>query len=393
MPSDIHRFFPGGSTGLNRIRTNGALSYIANHSPPTACIVGIADHEHIHLPGSPMHSTVSIPRPASSSLSGWPAAPVSRLNPGQEATGVASLPPALNADMCFASGAGPRLALYMSMPEATGAVADLTPLLLVHSVNAAASAAELRPVFERYRSTRPVVAMELPGFGSSQRGPLQYTPPTMADAILRAVKHLRSEGFRCPVDVMAVSLSSEFVARAAAFKPSWFRTLALVSPTGMNSARPEAYDAGRTSERRVLRAVLEMPLWAEGLYRLLTTRASVRYFLKRTWGTPAIDKALLEYDLLTARQPGARHAPLAFISGALFTPGIASLYARLPQPVWVAHGVLGDFTGYQGLSRIGPPSNRTVDVFSTGALPYFQAPTLFASRYEAFLRHAVPQGA
>ena len=41
------------------------------------------------------------------------------------------------------------------------------PLLLVHSVNAAGSAAEVRPLFDHYASQRPVYAIDLPGFGAS----------------------------------------------------------------------------------------------------------------------------------------------------------------------------------------------------------------------------------
>ena len=297
----------------------------------------------------------------------------------------AQLPAALDAERQFVSGPGPRIALYKSVPEHSEALRDRTPLLLVHSVNAAGSAAEMRPVFERYRATRPVMALELPGFGSSERGPLAYTPQAMCDAILRAVEHMRREGFDRPVDLMAVSLSSEFAAYAALAKPDWFRSVALVSPTGLESRRPQSYDGGRTKEKPLLRAMLEFPLWSQALYWMLTTRVSIRYFLKRTWGSTSIDERLLAYNLITARQPGARYAPLAFLSGALFTRGIARLYARLPQPVWVAHGVRGDFTSYEGLAQIGPLANRTIDVFGTGALPYFETPALFASRYDAFL--------
>src|SRR5690242_12695065 len=64
------------------------------------------------------------------------------------------------------------------------------PLLLVHSVNAAASAYEVRPLFEHYRSERTVYALELPGFGHSQRGKRDYTPRMMTDAILALVDEI-----------------------------------------------------------------------------------------------------------------------------------------------------------------------------------------------------------
>lgn len=317
------------------------------------------------------------------------AIPLAAPTPGsRHAHDAAALPPALHAELQFVPGPGPRIALYLSMPQAHGDRYRLTPLLLVHSVNAAASAAEMRPVFERYGGLRPVVAMELPGFGSSERGALEYTPKAMANAILRTVAHLRDAGFRRPVDLMAVSVSCEFAALAALLQPQWFASVALVSPTGLDAIWPEPYQSGRTKEKPLLRRVLEAPWWSQALFRLITNEASVRYFLRRAWGSTAIDQQLLAYSLRTVRQPGARFAPLAFIAGALFTRGIAKLYPRLPQPVWIARGVRGDFTSYDGLAHGKVPDNWTVEVFGTGALPYFEAPALFASRYDAFLRRA-----
>src|SRR5688500_10817894 len=43
-----------------------------------------------------------------------------------------------------------------------------TPVLLLHSINAAASAYEMRPLFEALRGERPVFAPDLPGFGLSE---------------------------------------------------------------------------------------------------------------------------------------------------------------------------------------------------------------------------------
>ncbi len=57
------------------------------------------------------------------------------------------------------------------------------PLLLVHSINAAASAYEVRPIFERMVATNRVYAVDLPGFGFSDRSKREYTPRLYTDAI------------------------------------------------------------------------------------------------------------------------------------------------------------------------------------------------------------------
>ena len=108
------------------------------------------------------------------------------------------------------------------------------PLVLVTSVNAAASAYEMRPLFLAYRGTRPVYVLEWPGFGSSDRPDIRYTPALMTSALLQLVKVVGVD-----VDVVALSLGSEFAARAAAQEPR-IRSLALLSPTGLSEVKTPA---------------------------------------------------------------------------------------------------------------------------------------------------------
>jgi len=284
----------------------------------------------------------------------------------------------------FGSGSA-RLAAYVSGPKVRGSIPGVTPMLLVHSVNAAASAAEVRPIYERAAVTRPVMALELPGFGSSNRDGLQYHPQLMSDAILAAAHEFRLRGFQGPVDLLAVSLSCEFAARAALAKPELFRSVSLVSPTGLESRHLERYESGLTKEKPWLRSVLERGPWSEALFRLLTSEPSMRMFLKRTWGSRNIDETLLAYNLLSVKAHGARHAPYAFIAGSLFTRGAAHLYEQLNLPVWVAHGVRGDFAKFDGLKTVQRTSAWIVDSFDTGAMPYFEVPGPFMDRLERFL--------
>lgn len=307
------------------------------------------------------------------------------LNRSRRAASTRLLPPALSGERIFVGGVGPVLCAYVSLPEAGSRAALQAPLLLVHSVNAAASAAEVRPVFDMAADTRPVMALELPGFGSSQRDAGPYTPALMRDSILRALAHLKMLGLQRPADVMAVSLSCEFAALAALQEPTRIRSLALVSPTGLEAEVPDRYEDGRTKDKPWLRYLLERGPWAQWVFKLLTRESVMRRFLRRTWGSSEIDERLLAYNLLSVRRAGARHAPYAFIGGALFTRGIARLYERLQQPVWLARGLKGEFAKFDGLAALGPPANWTTDSFDAGAMPYFQRPDEFMARYGTFL--------
>lgn len=290
---------------------------------------------------------------------------------------IAALPAALEGERFeFDSNAG-RLSCYR---DGSGPA-----LLLIHSINAAASAAEMRPLYDHYRATRTVFALDLPGFGFSERSDRVYSPRLMTDALLALVRLIRERCGDVPIDACALSLSCEFLVRAAVETPTVFRTLALVSPTGFSGTRSRRAAPGTTYALPWLYRILRGPGWGRSLYDVLTRPAVIRYFLRRTWGSKSIDERLWQYDVLAARQPGAEHAPLYFLSAGLFSADIHTLYDQLSLPVWLSHGVRGDFTDYRGTSMLSHRPNWRIKVFPTGALPHFEVPDQFVAEYERFL--------
>lgn len=262
------------------------------------------------------------------------------------------------------------LSWYQDGPA--GASATEVPLLLLHSINAAGSAYEVLPLYEYYRHVRPVFALEFPGFGFSERSARPYMPRLMTDAIHAVIAEIRRERPGVAVDAIALSLSCEYLTRAANERPDTVRSLALFAPTGFNEAllREGQVDSTLGSER-VLRT-LNFRHLGRTVFRLLTTRRVIRHFLRRTWGARRIDERLLEYDYLTTRQEGAELAPLYFIAGYLFSGDSGSLYRGLSQPVWALHGTHGDFVHYRALCEMAFRSNWSVESLPTGALPHFE---------------------
>lgn len=265
-----------------------------------------------------------------------------------------------------------------------------SPLLLVHSINAAASAYEVRPIYERFAGSRPTYALDLPGFGRSDRSARPYTPRLMTDAIHAAVAEVRRRHDGAPVDALALSLACELLARAANEVPATFRSLALVSPTGFSSKRPWYGPPESTRGIDWMYAILTVPLWRRALFGLLTRPRVVRYFLRRTFGRRDVDEGLCAYAVLTARSPGAEHAPLRFLSGHLFSADVTRLYEGIVQPVWMCHGVRGDFVRYEGAAALLARDHWSGEVFDTGALPHFEVPDAFGSSYAEFLASVVP---
>lgn len=264
-----------------------------------------------------------------------------------------------------------ELALYRSLPG------EGPTVLLVHSVNAAASSAEMRPIFMALAGRRPVAALDLPGFGHSDRSAREYTPELMTDAIVAAVEHIGG-----PVHLVALSLSSEFAARAAMSRPDLVRSVTMISPTGFGRNRRR--DAGGDGASLVAR-ILDTPVVGQAIYDLLVTPLAIRFFLGRSF-SGSVDQTLVNQAVFTGHQPGARHAPFAFIRGELFTPdAIESLYAKMDVPTTVLYD-RDAYTDFAELAEfVGDrPQWRAERIADTNGLPQFDAPQRTLDALESF---------
>jgi len=285
--------------------------------------------------------------------------------------GAIELPAAIEAPRHdFITEHGGRIHYYVDGP------AEARPLLLVHSINAAPSAFEMKPLFERYRGERRVYALDLPGFGQSDRGQRRYSPELFSAALTDFIDQV----IGAPLDLIAFSLSCEFAARAAAARPERVERLVFLSPTGFNARR---LPSGTAAERAY--KVLSVPGFNDGLFSLLTSRPSIRFFYKQSFaGTTPPE--LIDYAFATAHQPGAKHAPLYFLSGQLFTPAAAeTLYHPLGQPVLVLYDrdpnidfhELPDFLGRH-------PHWRAERIAPTRGVPQWEKPTETCAAIDRF---------
>lgn len=259
------------------------------------------------------------------------------------------------------------------------------PLLLIHSINAAPSAHEVKPLFDAYKTSRRTYAIDLPGYGHSERSDRPYCQRLMVGAIHAMVAEMLEQNGKQAVDALAVSLSGEFLAKVAVEAPDSIRSLALVSPTGFakitkTHGPPEA-DLGKPG---VYRAI-SRPRVGRTLFKLLTVRPSIRFFLKKTFGRKQIDEEMFEHACRLSRTPGAHRTPLYFIAGYLFSADIRTIFRAVTQPVWLSHGVRGDFVDFSRTEGIADKPNWRTTVFETGAMPYFEIPEAFVAAYDEFL--------
>lgn len=253
------------------------------------------------------------------------------------------------------------------------------PLLLLHSINAVPSAIEVSPFFEHQDLLfhRPLYAPDLPGFGRSAREDLEYSPAFYARAIVEIIQAI---GGGEAVDIVALSTTSEFAARAAQLQPQLINSLALLSPTGFTRRRKTVSKAGPR-----VHGVLRLPGLGAGLFRLLRSRRSIRYFLGMGF-EGNVPEAMVDYASLTATQPGASYAPFFFLSTQMFAPdAVGDLYLPLTHPALVIFDKDPNIS-FEHLDEVvdARPNWQKRRISPTRGLPHFDEPLRTREALEAF---------
>lgn len=229
---------------------------------------------------------------------------------------------AIDSDGTLIEGAGDYEVYWYFDTESEG-----RPLLFIHSINAAPSAIELKPLFQHFRASRPVFAPDLPGFGRSTRHVGTMTASDFAKNIASIIDEMAPSELP---DVIALSLGCEFVARAVVDCGAAVRSLTFISPTGFSRRQPPASQA-----QKRLKRLFNFAGFGRGAFKLLRLERSIRYFYGMNF-SGLVPNELVTYALKTARQPGAHEMPLQFLSMGLFTANAAeTLYSRLDVPVLV----------------------------------------------------------
>jgi pimeloyl-ACP methyl ester carboxylesterase len=247
------------------------------------------------------------------------------------------------------------------------------PLLTLHSINAAAGVQEISPIFNAFRGHRPVYALELPGFGKSERGVRQYSPELYKNAIIDFIKDVIAD----QADVVALSLTCEFSAMAAKEHPDLIRSVVMISPTGFQLPRStrEFNKEKAGGLQNLIYAILAVPLWSRALFDLIASRPSIAYFLQKSFEN-AIPAGMVETAYANAHQPGAHCAPIAFISGKLFTKNIRqSVYNLLELPILVLYD-RDAFVSFEMLANTANENSNwtVVRIKPTRGMPHFDKP-------------------
>lgn len=260
---------------------------------------------------------------------------------------------------------------YAKDEDATG-----TPFVFVHGVNAAASSGEWREVFARLKGKRPLFALDLLGFGLSDRPALRYTAAEYTDLLDDFLKDVVEQ----PAIVVASSLSAAYAVAVAARAPDRVAALVLVCPTGL-----QRFDQPPTRAQRLVETFLRLPFLGSFAFNLLVSRASIAYFLQeRIYANPdQVTESSIDDAYRTAHQDGARYAPAAFLGGSL-NQDLRAIYPTLRQPIVIAWGREAQFTppSDANLFLRQRPATRLKVFDRAGLLPHVEQAEEFVAYLE-----------
>ena len=203
------------------------------------------------------------------------------------------------------------------------------PVLLVHGIHPAAWSYEWRSNVDALAEAHDVYALDLLGFGMSDRPQARYS----ARLYLRLIDDFARQKIAEPAALVASSLTAAYAAVLGARDPGQYPSLVLIEPTGL----VRHHDAA-TTRGDVARLVVDAPFVGSAVFNALASRRSLRHWLERAY----VDLEFVTPELVAiyhraAHQPGARHAPAAFLSGHL-NLDVRGAVRRLRQPVMLIWG-------------------------------------------------------
>ncbi len=204
------------------------------------------------------------------------------------------------------------------------------PVVLVHGPGIGASSYEMRYLSEALAGAYTVIALDLLGFGLSDRPDVAYS----GDLYVRLLRDFISQVPGQPAMVIASGLSGWYALAAAAAAPEQVPALVLSAPpppTG--SAQPSG------GVRRLTDTMLGAPIIGQGLFNARTGRNTIRAELRdRLYANPElVTESMVDAKFAMARQPSARYAVQALLLGKLSLP-IASIIEQNNIPLLVVFG-------------------------------------------------------
>jgi pimeloyl-ACP methyl ester carboxylesterase len=211
-------------------------------------------------------------------------------------------------------------------------------LLLLPALSSISTRTEMHPLMERLKSQFRVVALDWPGFGTTPRPGVRWTPDALSAYLQDAITTLGTR----PEAVIAAGHAATYVLYHAARHPGFANRIVLLAPT-WRGPLPTMMGGDRPFFAKVRRLV-EVPVLGPLLYRLNVNSFVIRHMVighvysDPAWFTP--DRLKEKRQVVEAE--GARFASVGFVTGGLDRSAsraeFLDLASRAGKPILVVYG-------------------------------------------------------
>ena len=201
-------------------------------------------------------------------------------------------------------------------------------VLLLPAFSTVSTRTEMRRLAELLAPQFQVVAVDWPGFGQSSRPPLDYHSSLFQQFLAEFVKNV----FNTPPAVVAAGHAAGYAMQLA--QSAVWSQIVLVAPTwrGPLVAMTGKQQGWFGNVRQLVRS----PILGQALYKLNTTPSFLRWMYQRHVYTNSakLTPEFIQQKWQITQQPGARFAPVAFVTGALDPVQQQADFQRWFQSPW-----------------------------------------------------------
>jgi len=256
------------------------------------------------------------------------------------------------------------------------------PLLLVHNPNPGGSAWEWRKIFPELANNYTVYALDLLGFGMSEKPRTEYEGAIYAELVHDFLQDVIGRR----AFAIGSGLGAAYLVNVAWRRPETIERLVLANPTGITTLQP-AYMEKLTS------MTLSSPVLGASLYNSLMSCRNIAHELREHiyYDPTQVTPEMVDCLHTAAHQPGAQRAGAAYFAGRLDLP-MRMAFADLLQPVLLAWGRDAYYTPVEDSADLlfRHPQARLEFFDECGMLPHDEKAGEFLRLVREFFGQAMP---
>ncbi|MDY7094561.1 MAG: alpha/beta fold hydrolase [Acidobacteriota bacterium] len=254
------------------------------------------------------------------------------------------------------------------------------PVVLLHSFGPGHDSLEWRRASEILAETHRVYALDLLGWGRSDKPQRTYD----GELYIQLVQDFLHDVVRERTVLVGSGLSAAYAVQVGVDHPQLLRAVGLVCPLGLDlhGEEPDFKDA-------LLYRLMRLPVLGTAALNLYTSRAGITGHLRNDVyaGSERADAGLVEHHYRASHGSGAHAALAAYLAGYL-NHSVRRVLPRLSVPVWVGWGRQSKSPGVdhsdQWLKHL---PEAQLEVFEgAGNLPHAEVPEAFCRRLGGMLR-------